>query len=544
MQNLTVQKVCLALITLAFLVAAPWITSETLEGNTLPMVTLAGVAVVLLFVYGLGDRCWMIIPFCLPIEGNLNFVPFGFSIQELAVITVYCYLLLKMIFGQDVAWKIGPALLWVPLVGVLAVVFYHWISSGDIGIKLLGGTGWGGRRYFKVALAALTIPLLASYPGLKWHDLQKVPLIYFLGSFVDIVPELLTTFIPATAPLVWRVYSGVNLGEYGASLRGNFAGEQGISRIGTLAKLGTAMGLACLCYFPPRVWLQPNRLWVLPCLILGGLLCAMSGFRNTIFRYGLAMASGLFATVRFRALLLLPLLVGAALIVGLTHGTVLNYPITVQRALSFMPGTWDAKAVEEAEGSSKWRLRIRELFFKEYFSKAPLLGQGYHFDPNLAKQETDIFLAIAQRRAAAGDEYVAERNYIEMRQPHEGPIHILLVTGMVGAFFFVAFCGAMLLYSFGSAWKTPAKQVSPFQIWAVALLFPQVIGFFTVFGDLTTFLLQVCPVIALVYRFERLKEILRKTPLPSLAADQTVLAPTPATPSPTVGWRPTPPFAS
>lgn len=519
MQNLTVQKVCLALITLVFLIAAPWITSETLEGNSLPMVTLGGIAVVLLFVYGLGDRCWMIIPFCLPIEGNLNFVPFGFSIQELSIITVYCYLLLKMIFGQDVAWKIGPAMIWIPLGGVLAVLLYHWISSGDIGIKLLGGTGWGGRKYFKVAMAALTIPLLASYPGFKWQDLQKIPLVYFLGSFVDIVPELLTTFIPATAPLVWKIYSGVNLGEYGATLKGNFGGGEGVSRIGTLAKVGVASGLVCLCYFPPRTWLQPNRLWVIPCLLLGGLLCALSGFRNTIFRYGLVMLAGLFATVRFRTFLLAPFFVIGALVIGATQGTVFNYPKTIQRSLSFMPGNWDLKVAEDAEGSSRWRQKIDELFYKEYFRQAPLLGKGYHFDPNLAKQATDIYLAVAQARAVAGDEYGDVRSFLEMRQPHEGPVHILLVTGVVGAVFFVGFCMALMIYAFSSIWRTPSKQVAPIQIWALALLVPQVAGFFIVFGDLTSFLPQVCPVIALLYRYDRLKEILRKAPLPNLVQD-------------------------
>lgn len=535
MQNLTVQKICLALITLGFFIAAPWITSETLGGNITPLVTLGGVAVVLLFVYGLGDRCWMIIPFCLPVEGNLNFIPFGFSIQELSIIIVYCYLILKMIFGQDVAWKLGPALLWIPLGGVLAVVAYHWIISGDIGIKLLGGTGWGGRRYFKAALAASAVPLLASYPKLQWEDLRRVPLIYFLGSFVDIVPELLTTFVPVTAPLVWRFYSGVNLGEYGASLQGNFSGEQGISRIGTLAKLGSAMGLATLCYFPPRTWLQPNCLWTIPALLLGGFLCALSGFRNTILRYALSLFGGLFATIRWRALILVPMVASAALLVGLTQGSVFQYPITVQRALSFLPGNWDLKAVAEAEGSSKWRHKITELFFAEYFTKAPLLGQGYHFDPNLAKQETEAFLAIAKRQAAVGDEYAAERNYIEMRMPHEGPVHILLVTGAVGATFFVAYCAALLIYSFGSVLRSPSRQINPMQVWSVALLLPQVVGFFFVFGDLTIFLLQVCPIITLLYRFDRLKKML--TPVPSLVPEPQNPDSHPLLPSPSPGWH-------
>jgi hypothetical protein len=511
-QNLTAQKVMLALITLGFFVASPWLTSETLSGNTTPLLSLVGVGLLLLFVYGLGDRCWMIIPFCLPIEGNLNFLPLNFSIQELTIMVVFIYIIFRMIFGLNVPWKIGPALLWVPLAGVAGVVVYHWISSGDIGIKLLGGTGWGGRKYFKVFISALSIPLLASFPGIRIQDLQKVPLLYFLGTFVDIAPDLLTTYIPASAPFVFRVYSGVNLSEYGDTLRGNFVGEKGITRFGTLAKLGGALGLATLCYFPARTWLQPNRLWVLPTILIGGLLCAISGFRNTIFRYGISLMAGLFAMIRFRAFLLLPLAAAAGFAIALTQGSIFNYPLQIQRALSFLPGNWDAKAASEAKGSSEWREKIAALFYKEYFAKAPLIGKGYHYNAELVKQETDSYLAIAQRQQDAGDEFAEARRFIEMRQPHEGPVHILLVAGSVGAFFFVAYCLALFFYSFGSVMRTSSRDVTPIQIWAVATLTPQILGFFIVFGDLTNFLIQVCPVSILLYRFERLKASARKIP--------------------------------
>ena len=502
----------LALITLGFFVAAPWLTSETLSGNTNPLLALFGLGLLLLFVYGLGDRCWMIIPFCLSIEGNLNFLPLNFSIQELTVMIVFIYVIFRMIFGLNVLWKIGPALLWLPLAGVVAVVFYHWISSGDIGIKLLGGTGWGGRRYFKVFLAALSVPMLASFPGIRIQDLQKVPLLYFLGTFVDIVPDLLTTLIPAIAPYVFKVYSGVNLDEYGASLKGNFVGEKGITRFGTLAKLGSALGLASLCYFPARTWLQPNRLWVLPTILIGGLLCAISGFRNTIFRYSVSLMAGLFAMMRFRAFLLLPLVAAAGLAISLTQGSVFNYPLQIQRALSFIPGDWNIKATTEAESSSGWRKKMTSLFFKEYFQKAPFIGLGYHYDSNLAKQSTDIFLSKTRREDLSNDEYADVRGFIEMRQPHEGPIHILLVAGSVGALFFVAYCLGLIFYSFASVTRTPSRAVTPIQIWAIALLMPEVLGFYFVFGDLSFLLIQICPISMLLYRFELLKATARKIP--------------------------------
>lgn len=538
MQNLTVQKVCLAIITLAFFVVAPWLTSETLGGNPLPLTVLGAIAILLLFVYGLGDRCWLIIPFCLSIEGNLNFLPVNFSIQELAIITVFCYLLFRMIFGLDVAWKIGPALLWIPLSGVLVVVVYHWVVSGDIGIRLFGGTGWGGRKYFKVLIAALCIPLLASFPGFRWNDLQKVPLIYFSGTFVDIIPDLLTTFVPATAPYVWRIYSGVNLSEFGQSLQGNFGGEAGITRYGTLAKLGAALGLVTVCYFPPKTWLQPARLWALPVIFIGGLFCALSGFRNNIFRYGISMLAALFATLRFKSFVVLPILAAGLAAVVATQGNVFNYPLPMQRALSFLPGAWDTKAINETTGSSEWRKKIDELFYKEYFHKAPLLGQGYHFDPNLAKQATDVYLALAKRQATAGDEFSDVRSYIEMRMPHQGPVHILLVTGTVGAAFFLAYCLALLIISFGSVLRTPSQEVAPIQIWAVAMLLPQVLGFFLVFGDLTNFLIQVCPVAALLYRADRLKAM-DSWPAPLEAAEEQTHGPAEsAWQAPIAGWHP------
>ena len=505
MQNLTVQKVVLALITLAFFIGAPWLISETLGGNTLPLVSLGAVAVLLLFVYGLGDRCWLIIPFCLPVEGNLNFLPLNFSIQELATLTVFAYLLLRMIFGLDVAWKLGPAILWIPLSGLLAILSYHWISSGDIGIKLLGGSGWGGRKYFKVAIASFCMPLLASFPGIRWQDLQKVPLVFFLGSFIDIVPDLLTTFVPATAPYIWRIYSGVNLSEFGSTLQGNFASEQGITRVGTLSKIGIALSLVTLCYFPPQCWLQPARLWTIPMLMVSALTCALSGFRNAVFRFALAFFAALFATIRWKALFVFPLGMLALGAVCLTQGRGMNYPLALQRALSFLPGDWDAKAKHEAGASSEWRGKMTTLFYREYFGKAPFVGAGYHFDPRLAKQATDVYLAVATRQAEAGDEFADVRNFIEMRQPHEGPVHSLLVSGSVGMVFFVGYCLALLFYSFGSVLRTSRPQVAPIQIWAVALLFPAILGFFVVFGDYTNFFIVVVPVATLLYRAERLK---------------------------------------
>ena len=520
MQNLTAQKVCLALITLGFFIAAPWMTSQTIGGNTTPLLSFLGVAFLLIILFVVRDRCWMIIPFTLPIEGNLNFLPLNFSIQELSIIGVSLYLLYRMIFGLNVAWRLGPASIWVPLALLLTIIIYHWVESRDIGIKLLGGSGWGGRKYFTVLMASFGMLLLNSFPGITWADLQKVPLLYFLGAFVDIVPGTISTLVPATAPYIFRVYSGVNISEYGSSLRGNFSGEGLVTRIGQLALVGKAVGLVTLCYFPPKTWLALNRLWALPTVLLGGVLCAASGFRGTVVGYSVAFFGAIYTTLRSGAFLLLPLPILAGLVIALTQGTVFNYPLALQRGLSFFPGQWEAKAALEAKGSSEWREKMKTLFYKEYFHKAPIIGQGYHYDPNLAKTATDIYLATVQQQAQAGDEFSDVRNFIEMRQPHEGVLHALLISGSLGIFFFSAFCFGFIFYAWRSVIHTPPNDITPIQTWCFALLLSQLVGFFLLFGDYGLFFTQICPITALMSRAETLRRVALKarpplTPTPT-----------------------------
>lgn len=503
MQNLTVQKLCIGLVVLAFFFAAPWMTSELLGGNTLPLVILLAIGALLVFLFALKDRCWMVIPFCLPIEGRFNFLPLNFSMQEAAVALVFAYIGIQIVMGRQIQWRLGPAALWLPLSGLLAVLLYHWISSGDIGIRALGGTGWGGRKYFSIAMAVLAIPILFSFSGASYRDFQKVPFLYFAGVFVDLIPNTFTTWFPQTAPYIFQFYSAVNIGEFGKGLAGNFGGTEAITRYHPFGRLGAAWGLMVLAYFPVQRWLDPSKLWVIPSLIFGFLLTAISGFRSFVFNYIVVLAAGLYASARMRFLLLLPVALAGALAIAATQGTLFDYPSGIQRALSFLPGNWSEKAKGEATGSSEWRQRIRELFFAEYFWKHPWLGDGYKFDPNLAKRQTDIFLHIAS--VAMRDEYADVRSFIEMKQPHEGDISSLLVVGIIGTAFFVALCLSLSIYSLASILSVRPSEVQPIQVWASALIIQISLSFFVVFGDLAPAIFQLCPIAAILMASEKLR---------------------------------------
>jgi hypothetical protein len=265
-------------------------------------------------------------------------------------------------------------------------------------------------------------------------------------------------------------------------------------------------------------------LWALPATLIGGILCAASGFRGAVVGYSVSFFGAIYTTTRSSAFLLIPLPIVAGLAIALTQGTVFNYPLALQRGLSFLPGQWEVKASLEAGDSSKWREKLKILFYKEYFQKAPLIGQGYHYDPNLAKTDTDVYLSIVQRQAQAGDEYADVRSFIEQRQPHEGVLHALLVSGALGLFFFSAFCFGFIFYAWRSIIHTPPNEITPIQTWCFALLLAQLVAFFILFGDYTLFLIQVCPITALIYRAETLRRAALKA-RPPLAQAQTTYPP-------------------
>jgi hypothetical protein len=503
MKNLTVQKVFIFLVILTFFVSAPWLTAEFLGGNYAPVAMLAAVGILLIFLFLIKDRCWLAIPFCLGIEGNFNFLPLNFSTFELSVFAVLAYMILQIIMGRPIGWSLGPAFLWVPLVFLLTLLMFHWIRSGDIGIRALGGTGWGGRYYFKILMASLTMPILASFPNRTYADFQWVPLLYFLGSFVDLVPQTITTLAPPLAPIIFRFYSGVNVAEYGMQLLGTFSSYEGITRIGQFGRLGTGLALLILCYFPFHSWLAPGRFWVTPVLVLSFLATAFAGFRSYIFNFGIILLVGLFGTARFWALILIPM--GALAVVGIafSQGRIVEYPRSLQRAMSFLPGDWNEVAKADAKGSSEWRQKMRELFFKEYFTQAPWVGQGYHFDPKFALEEVDIYLRVAALRT--GDPFQDVRGFLERRNPHEGDLHILLAAGVVGMGLLVWFFLALVFYALKVLIQSPPNKITPIQIWAAALMVQQCISFFVVYGDLGITLVQICPIASILAASEKLR---------------------------------------
>ena len=142
MKNLTTEKVIFALIAVGTFLVAPFLTTEFLSGNTLPVIFIFCLGLIFAF----RDQCWILIPLSLPLTGSLNILPVRFSPLELSILLALGYAFLQIIFTERRLIRLGPKEVYLPLFLIASILLYHWGSGGELGLNMLGGKTGGGRR--------------------------------------------------------------------------------------------------------------------------------------------------------------------------------------------------------------------------------------------------------------------------------------------------------------------------------------------------------------------------------------------------------------
>ncbi|MFZ9794065.1 MAG: hypothetical protein ACO3F3_17195, partial [Gemmataceae bacterium] len=458
MQNITAQKVVLALVALAAFVSAPWICSQTLEGNVVPFSLILGLGFLLFFVFVLGDKCWLVIPLCLPMGGSINILPIKFSPFELSILLVIGYVFIQFFMTDRRSFSFGPPSIWIPLAVIGIILLYHWGRGGGIGLTMFGGEASGGRRFFTILVGMLALPAILWFPSLEDRWLRTIPLLYFLGSFLDFVPWLISTLAPGFAPLIYRFYSAVNLDAYATS-SGIY--ETTVTRFGPLGLMGLGMQVALISFYPARLWIRPNYWWVpvLSILCLVGVI--FSGFRSYLFNYALVSLLALFFSIRWSSLIVIPLGVMVVAVLCLGQGSAFNLPLSIQRTLSPLPGNWSQVALEAAESSNDFRESIQRIYREEYLGKSGLFGDGFKYDQRFM---WDRVLSFSERWNLRGGEDQA-RGFIEVRDHHVGWVAVHHPIGSVGLAAFIVLCLGSLVFVFKSVWSVPKGMLTPAQIW-------------------------------------------------------------------------------
>lgn len=475
------EKIILVIVVLAGFVLAPFFAINMVDGNYLPFIALVGFTISCLLFFGLRDRIWIVIPCAAAIGWQLGLLPLPFNLHELSIIAATGYLIIVFLVMERRKIEFGPFSLLAPIIILSGIILYHFIRVGG-GMQVLGSDVYGGRANFQFILGVLPFFIVLSCAKNQPTLIRRTPAIIGICAAFGILPNLISTFFPSTAPLIQSVTGSANIEAYNEATATFITSKEDLGRINALGSAGIAIQTALLCYFPLNKWWRP-KYWIIAALsILAFYLCVRSGFRNTLFTFGLITIVGGFLQVRWA---ILPLVGGGLLLFMvflMGHGDIYRLPYSMQRSLSFLPGNWDPMILKNVESSNDFRQEMHDIYWSKYAFRAPWFGDGF---------------AMSKAAVMEVDE-LGNEGFVERKQFHEGTLSIYDSVGVVGILATLWFIFSVWAIIYRNREKLKPHLITPLQSYSIMLFFVAPLSFVVVYGDMRHFFPRLTFLAALV----------------------------------------------
>jgi hypothetical protein len=320
----------------------------------------------------------------------------------------------------------------LPLIVLAVVVLGTAKLTGGIGLRMMGSDVYGGRKYVFI-IGAIAAYFALTGLRIPPHRVRLALALFFLGGVTAIIGELYLV-LPSGFNFIFWVFTPDS---YATS--GDVSGNLMVTRFSYAAPFSTAVTSYMLAYYGIRGIFLGRRSWR---WIVFGLVCAaglMGGFRY--FSAGLALSFTIqFFLEGMHRTKLLPIfgmigIAGMLLMIPLAP----SLPLTVQRALAFLPLPIDPRAAMDAKGSWDWRYKMWESILPQ-IPKYLLLGKGYGFsaDDYEFMGRDSAFHSIDPLQGGLG----LSSDY------HNGWMSVLMIFGIWGmiAFLWFSVAGINVLY--------------------------------------------------------------------------------------------------
>lgn len=321
------------------------------------------------------------------------------------------------------------------LILVMSCVAITAFLTGGIGLRVLGSSVYGGRKY--IALIASFIGFLAlTMAVIPRRFAQKDVGIFTLGPVTTAFSNLAYMIGPKAYFLFALFPVSLAVGQAQADLAPALIG---IKRYTGFGSASTAICMFCLLRWGIRGICDIKKPWRVIIVILAMFMGMLSGFRSSI------LVTVMVATIQFFAEGLHRTKYLASFCGFGTAGFLFlaafseSLPLAAQRAISFLPVRVDPVAAADAKTSLNWRFEMWRLVVKE-IPKNLWIGKGYALDP------TDLYLAEESYRRGFINDYetaIAAADY------HNGFLSMIMPFGVVGTTAFVLFfiAGARVVYN-------------------------------------------------------------------------------------------------
>ncbi|MBV9674425.1 MAG: O-antigen ligase family protein [Verrucomicrobia bacterium] len=405
----------------------------------------------------LRERIWILIPAFWYVTGRIGALPLPFSVRDLAILLaagMFVLLFAIRAIRGNTKTEFLDVMVFVNFAYLMTVFFRN-----PAGLNSLGSSTVGGRPYFDAAIGLVAFVVLTRV-HLTPRLAKILPLLVAIPPITTSLLGALTHFVPSSAPFVSRLYSDIDVSEYLLQQAG--MDTSGPSRVTSLLS-GARVGLlSLLSYFEPLSLLLPIHWFRFGCFFAVCIGIALSGFRNAILFLAFAFVV---ATWLRRGLgkAILVSIVGVILAFGLVtiHNFGFSLPVPAQRALSFLPGDWDADAKADAEDSADWRFYMWDMVLHtDTYIHNKLLGDGFGF----SSYELQI-MENAQLGETGFVDGSRQESFLIQGAFHSGPLSAVRYVGAVGLSLYLL----LLVTSACYAWKL-IRRCSNSDFFPVALM--------------------------------------------------------------------------
>jgi hypothetical protein len=315
-----------------------------------------------------------------------------------------------------------PSVVW-PLVVLSVVVLATAELTGGIGGRVFGSETWGARRYFGVFGAVIGYFALTS---------QRIPRekavlyasIFFLSGLTSMISDL-------------AFMGGRQFDFLFALFPSDYAAMQALTADTLVRFGGVAFACAAGFYFLLARYgisglFSLRRAWTMPLLLLFTAGSLLGGYRGLLILLLLVLVTQ-FVVERVYLTAKGPVFIlGCFLLIGGMLANIERMPLSVQRALSFLPLEGiSPTARSDAFSTLDWRLTMWKILIPEVRNYL-LLGKGYSFNG------TDYYLTQEAMRKGM---YFGPEDTLISGNYHNGVLTLLIPFGIFGFGAFLWFCG-------------------------------------------------------------------------------------------------------
>ena len=348
---------------------------------------------------------------------------------------------------------------------VVLVVFLTAFTRGGMGMRVLGGDTYGGKGFIFIlfavagyfALTSSVIPRERVPTALGW---------FFLSGLTAIMGHVILLGGPGFYFLFNIFPTGVAQTQYVSEMSGG-----GMVRYAGVPTACVALFSYMLARYGIRGVFTLHHPFRFLMFVVTLALVPLGGYRSILAWVMLVFAVQFICEGLFRPKYLLAALGVMVLGIVLLAPVARVLPLSMQRAISFLPVRVDPGAKFDAESSTAWRLEIWKTLLPQ-LPQYIFVGKGYTLDP------TDLYMAQEGiRRGFSGNHEVS----LVAGDYHNGFLSVYVPLGGSGllAFAFFLAVGTRLLYRNYRYGDPALKQVNTLLL---SMFVARIIFFAFIFG--------------------------------------------------------------